>query len=113
MLRHGLHPKVVADRLGHSSTRMTLDVYAHVAPEVEEKAAGSVAAAIAAVANGTNRAPKPENATDAEKTKTAQSLAPQGVPMVGARGLEPLTPTVSRSVRSAIKRHFGRLKTNE
>jgi len=33
--------------------------------------------------------------------------------MVGVRGLEPLTPTASKSVRSAIKRHFGRLKMNE
>jgi hypothetical protein len=31
----------------------------------------------------------------AQKTETAQLLTPQGLPMVGARGLEPLTPTVS------------------
>ena len=95
MLQQGLGLKVVADRLGHSTTRMTLDVYAHVAPEVEEKAADAVAAAIASVTNVINRAPKPENATTVEKTITAQSLTPQGLPVVGARGLEPLTPTVS------------------
>src|SRR5579863_8949240 len=46
MLQQGLGPKVVADRLGHSTTRMTLDVYAHVAPEIETRAADAVAAAI-------------------------------------------------------------------
>jgi integrase len=42
MLRQGLHPKVVADRLGHSSTRMTLDVYSHVTPALESDAAARV-----------------------------------------------------------------------
>ena len=92
MLQQGLGPKVVADRLGHSTTRMTMDVYAHVAPEIEERAAGAVAAAIAAV---TNPSPFSRSAVEAGKTETAQSLTPQGLPMVGARGLEPLTPTVS------------------
>jgi integrase len=39
MLRQGLHPKVVSDRLGHASTRMTLDVYSHVIPALESDAA--------------------------------------------------------------------------
>jgi len=42
MLRHGLSPKVVADRLGHASTRMTLDVYSHVMPGIESDAAEKV-----------------------------------------------------------------------
>ena len=42
MLRQGLHPKVVADRLGHASTRMTLDVYSHVMPALESDAAAKV-----------------------------------------------------------------------
>jgi len=42
MLRQGLHPKVVADRLGHASTRMTLDVYSHVVPAMESDAAARV-----------------------------------------------------------------------
>jgi len=92
MLQQGLGPKAVADRLGHSTTRMTMDVYAHVAPEIDAKAADAVAAAIASVSNPLANDEKPETA---EKTKTAQSLTPQGLPLVGARGLEPLTPTVS------------------
>jgi Phage integrase family len=42
MLRQGLHPKVVADRLGHASTRMTLDVYSHVMLALESDAAVKV-----------------------------------------------------------------------
>ena len=92
MLQQGLGPKVVADRLGHSTTRMTVDVYAHVAPELEELAAGAVAAAIAAV---TNPSPSAAGSAPSEERETAQSLTPQGLSMVGTRGFEPLTPTVS------------------
>jgi len=42
MLRQGLHPKVVSDRLGHSTTRMTLDVYSHVLPAFQTDAAARV-----------------------------------------------------------------------
>jgi len=98
MLQQGLGPKVVADRLGHSTTRMTLDVYAHVAPELEERAAGAVDAAMRAVRNerSVRSALGDESeAADSEKEKAAQSLTPQGFEMVGATGLEPVTPTVS------------------
>ena len=46
MLRQGIHPKVVADRLGHSTTRMTLDVYSHVVPALEADAASKVDSAL-------------------------------------------------------------------
>ena len=39
LLAGGEHPKVVAERLGHSSTVMTMDVYSHVLPDMQEKAA--------------------------------------------------------------------------
>lgn len=39
LLASGEHPKVVAERLGHSSTVMTMDVYSHVLPDMQEKAA--------------------------------------------------------------------------
>lgn len=42
-LEAGVHPKVVSDRLGHSKVSVTLDVYSHVAPAVEEEAARLVA----------------------------------------------------------------------
>ena len=34
-----MHPKVVSERLGHSSIRITLDTYSHVLPGLQEVAA--------------------------------------------------------------------------
>lgn len=45
-LAAGEHPKVVQERLGHSTTTITLDVYSHVSREVEEAAAHRIAASI-------------------------------------------------------------------
>ncbi|MFC1846669.1 tyrosine-type recombinase/integrase, partial [Chloroflexota bacterium] len=39
MLKKGMHPKVVQERLGHSSIQMTIDTYSHVAPGIQEAAA--------------------------------------------------------------------------
>ena len=39
MLKQGIHPKVVQERLGHASIQMTLDTYSHVAPGIQEAAA--------------------------------------------------------------------------
>ena len=39
MLKQGIHPKMVQERLGHSSIQMTLDTYSHVAPGLQEAAA--------------------------------------------------------------------------
>ena len=39
LLQAGVHPKVVQERLGHSSIRVTLDTYSHVLPGLQEAAA--------------------------------------------------------------------------
>lgn len=39
MLAAGVPVKVVSSRLGHASVRLTLDVYAHVLPSMDEDAA--------------------------------------------------------------------------
>jgi integrase len=39
MLKQGIHPKIVQERLGHSSIQITLDTYSHVAPGMQEAAA--------------------------------------------------------------------------
>lgn len=39
MLKASVHPKVVSERLGHSSIRITLDTYSHVLPGIQEAAA--------------------------------------------------------------------------
>ena len=43
-LQAGIHPKVVSERLGHSSISITLDLYSHAIPAMEETAAEWVAA---------------------------------------------------------------------
>jgi len=39
MLKAGVHPKVVSERLGHASVVITLDTYSHVLPGLQEAAA--------------------------------------------------------------------------
>jgi len=39
MLKQGIHPKIVQERLEHPSIQMTLDTYSHVAPGLQEAAA--------------------------------------------------------------------------
>ncbi|TDA65526.1 MAG: site-specific integrase [Clostridia bacterium] len=38
-LKAGVHPKIVSERLGHSSVGITLDTYSHVLPGLQEEAA--------------------------------------------------------------------------
>ena len=38
LLKQGAHPKIVQERLGHASIKMTLDVYSHVLPGLQEAA---------------------------------------------------------------------------
>jgi integrase len=47
-LQAGVHPKVVCERLGHSSITITLDTYSHVLPTMQRDAAEQVAALIKA-----------------------------------------------------------------
>jgi integrase len=41
MLKQGVHPKIVQERLGHATISTTLDLYSHVAPGLQEAAAES------------------------------------------------------------------------
>lgn len=45
-LEAGIHPKVVSERLGHSTVSLTLDIYSHTIPALQEEAAETVAALI-------------------------------------------------------------------
>ena len=38
LLRQGVHPKIVQERLGHSGIAVTMDIYSHVLPGMQEKA---------------------------------------------------------------------------
>src|SRR5437879_4075467 len=48
MLANGIHPKVASERLGHSKIGITLDLYSHVMPGMQEDAAAMVDRALTA-----------------------------------------------------------------
>jgi len=74
MLTQGVHPKIVQERLGHSTITITLDTYSHVAPGLQEAAAARFDEALALPA-------------DAEKTEGfANGL--QNVPLGAASRAE-------------------------
>ncbi|MBC5824093.1 MAG: tyrosine-type recombinase/integrase [Candidatus Eremiobacteraeota bacterium] len=50
LLAEGTHPKIVAERLGHSTVALTLDLYSHVTPNMQETAAATVDAALVRIA---------------------------------------------------------------
>ncbi len=49
MLKAGIHPKAVQERLGHSNIGVTLDTYSHVVPGLGKAAALSFADALGAI----------------------------------------------------------------
>lgn len=42
LLIAGVHPKIVSERLGHSSISMTLDTYSHVLPTMQKESAAKL-----------------------------------------------------------------------
>jgi integrase len=51
MLSSGVHPKIASERLGHSKVGITMDLYAHVLPGMQEDAAARVDRDLEAVIN--------------------------------------------------------------
>lgn len=46
LLARGVNPKIVSEMLGHASVAMTLDIYSHVLPHMQDSAAREMAAAL-------------------------------------------------------------------
>ena len=42
LLTKGVHPKIVQEMLGHSSIIITLDIYSHVLPNMQERAVSAM-----------------------------------------------------------------------
>lgn len=51
-VKGGVHQKVVQAHLGHGSVAVTLDIYSHVTPEMDQEAAERVATMFRPVENG-------------------------------------------------------------
>ena len=54
VLKQDVHPKIVQERLGHSSIQVTLDTYSHVAPGLQEVAAAKLDGMLAGVPTRTD-----------------------------------------------------------
>ena len=52
LLKQGVHPKIVQERLGHATIATTLDTYSHVAPGLQEAAARQFDALAGAPSDG-------------------------------------------------------------
>ena len=52
LLKAGVHPKVVSERLGHASIGITLDTYSHVMPGMQAAAAELIDAGLRAALAG-------------------------------------------------------------
>ncbi len=46
LMKHGVNPKVVAERLGHADITLTLSTYSHVLPQMQQQATDVFAEAI-------------------------------------------------------------------
>ena len=42
MLKQGINPKIVQERLGHADISITLNIYSHVLPSMQEDAAEKI-----------------------------------------------------------------------
>jgi integrase len=51
MLASNVHPKIVQERLGHSSIAITMDIYSHLMPNMQGEAAAAVDGALRAAIN--------------------------------------------------------------
>ncbi|MDQ3877024.1 MAG: site-specific integrase [Actinomycetota bacterium] len=45
-LQAGIHPKIVSERLGHSTVAFTLDIYSHALSHMQTEAAEQIAALV-------------------------------------------------------------------
>jgi integrase len=55
MLKAGIHPKIAQERLGHSSVGVTIDLYSHVLPGMQEEAVNRIDAVLSDAIKRRNR----------------------------------------------------------
>jgi integrase len=95
LLAEGESAKVAAERLGHSSTRMTLDTYAHVLPTTQRAAAARLDVAFGQIGGHPGGQATPEvleSSTPRKRKKPARSKSTGFPVVVEVRRLELLTP---------------------
>ena len=92
LLDSGVSVNVVAERMGHSSTRTTLDLYGHVLPNGQDEAAAKVQRIFEKSTGGTPVVKPPSGPLPIRMKKTRAPYRGAGPYVVEVSGLEPLTP---------------------
>ncbi len=103
-LAAGVDMKVVSDRLGHSTTAITADLYTHVIPSVAREAADAIAALIPVVPM------QVPSAFLAQKGPERTGTDPPSDKTAGQRGAGTGTRTPNRPITSRVRyqlRHAG------
>ncbi len=98
-LAAGVDIKVVSDRLGHSTTSITADLYTHVVPAVARSAADAIAAAVAYTRGGTARGVSEVLAPEVLATA---ARSPPGGEVAGHRGGPPGARTLNPRIKSPL-----------
>jgi hypothetical protein len=101
MIALGAHPKVIQERLGHSGIKVTLDVYGHLFPNLDE----ALAQALDELApqSAASSPPKPANVLAVcPPSIVAKTEVNLQVVYVEVRGFEPLTPAVRRQCSTGL-----------
>jgi integrase len=94
LLLEGVSPNVVAERMGHATTRMTLDTYGHVLAGAQRDAADKMDSFFAAVSEfgGHSVVKEATIATDLPGHKKRKFNVIKALSLVEMGGLEPPTP---------------------
>ena len=58
LLGRGINPKIVSEMLGHSQIGITLGLYSHVTPHMQQQAADAMDAALDSYRESSKRAPQ-------------------------------------------------------
>ena len=95
-LKAGIPPKIVSERLGHSASAFTMDIYTHVIPGMDEAAANTVAALI--LAEPANEEDKADEAEAAHESVVHKLVHDE--PDEPRKEKNPLTLSVSAGQRA-------------
>jgi integrase len=98
MIAAGAHPKYLQAQMGHSSIRVTLDLYGHLFPDANR----GVLDALDALT------PHPHPIVETRQTSRPKEKSPfPGTSRTGATGLEPATSGVTGQPREPVARTSG------
>ncbi len=102
LIAEGAHPKLIQERLGHTSIRTTLDLYGHLFSGLDQRRRCLCGA------RGPSAAQRRRDLTE-RPTSTSSNPIGTRVFMVGPTGLEPVASSVSgkRSSRTELRAQFG------